>query len=151
MDIIEAIENCDLSFRNRKLREDTCSEVLKGIDEIQEQHQICKSAREAFQTIKLAEQREEGLSWWNEAFSTYKSLWRAIKDKNAEPELADQSRSASLRFLEAILFSVKITILALITDTECDDCSDESFAQLIALTGFIHRIRRAQRSTEPAH
>ena len=143
MDIIEAIENCDLSFRNRRLREDICSEILKGIDEIQGQHHVCISAKEAFQTIKLAEQREEDLSWWNEAFATYKSLWGALKSGNTEPDLTDRSRSASLRFMEAILFSIKITILALITDTECDDCSDESFAQLLALTRFIHQFRRS--------
>ena len=89
MDIISSIENCDLTERNKQLRENLCATIMQNLGEIKENHQICKSVREAFQTIQLGEQRDENLRWWQEAFSNCKRLWTAIKNKDIERGLTD--------------------------------------------------------------
>ena len=126
MNIIDAIEHCDLSSNNARFREETCSTIIRGLKEIRGEYHLCESVKRAFRTIHLAEQRHEELSWWCDAFVTYKDLWCAIKSKEAEKTLSDADRSANLRLLEALLFSAKITILAITTETECDDCCTES-------------------------
>ena len=146
--IIESIELCDLSAKNARLREETCRTIIKGLEEIKTGHRICNLVREAFQTMQMAEQRQEEMIWWIEAFNTYKNLWTSIKSKEAEPELSESSRLANLRFLEALLFSTKITILVLATESECDDCCVESLSQLIGLTQFIRLHKQSQEPTE---
>ena len=85
MNIIESIELCDLSVKNAKLREETCAAIINGLEEIKTGHRICNLVREAFQTMQMAEQRQEELIWWIGAFNTYKNLWTSIESKKAEP------------------------------------------------------------------
>ena len=146
MNIIESIECCDLSTRNAGFREETCAAVIRGLKEIKENPYICGTVKEAFHTVRLAEQKYERLSWWCEAFTTYKNLWTAIQCKEVEPNLTDTDRSPNLRLLEALLFSIKITILAITTETECDDCCTESLGQLISMVNFV---RSTMNSSSP--
>ena len=137
MNIIDAIEQCDLSASNAGFREETCSTIIRGLKEIRGEYHLCESVKRAFRTIYLAEQRHEELSWWCDAFVTYKDLWCAIESKEAEKTLSDADRSPNLRLLEALLFSAKITILAITTETECDDCCTESLRQLVHMVQFV--------------
>ena len=62
---------------------------------------------------------------------------------NIERDLTEMDRSANLKLLAAILFSTKITILVLMTDSECEDCCAESFVQLIKLVKLVRQIKES--------
>ena len=78
----------------------------------------------------------------------FKTLWENIDTKRAEADLNSDDRIANLRLLEGLLFSVRITILVLLTETECDACCAESFKQLISLVDYV-RQAKAMRFSNP--
>ena len=141
MDVIDSIEKFDLSARNSHFRQETCKTIILGLSEITQENRICERVKEAYQSINIEDQRQVEIRWWLEAFHTYKNLWISIKNKSAETDLIENDRIANLKLLEAILFSARLSILVLTTDSECDLCSAESISQLINLVKFIRQLK----------
>lgn len=119
--------------------------MIRELREIRGEPHICRSVKEALRKVHLAEQRDEELSWWCQAFTTHKNLWATIKDKEAELGLTDNDRASNFKPLQAILFSVRMTILAITTETECEDCCKESMSQLISMVNFVRRAMNERR------
>lgn len=147
MNIIQSIELCDLSTANRCIREETCKNIIKGLDEVPKNQDICAPVKEAFQTIQKGEKENKDITWWNQVFNIYKRLWENLSRKTAECHLNERDRSANLRLLESILFSVKVTMLAIFTDTECEDCYAESYEELVRLVGYVRQEKHRRESS----
>ena len=141
MNIIQSIELCDLSQANARLREETCEKVLKGLEDIKHGQMACNSVKEALIALQRGELEQKDITLWNDTFVKFKILWENIDAKRTETDLNNDDRIANLRLLEGLLFSVRITILVLLTETECDACCAESFKQLISLVEYVRQAK----------
>ena len=110
---------------------------------------VCNSVKEVLIDLQKGEHEQKDIAWWNDTFLRYKTLWEDINAKRTETNLTNDDRIANLRLLEGLLFSVRITILVLLTETECDACCTESFKQLISLVEYV-RQAKATRFSNPS-